>query len=268
MAAAGLTFALRTAVFWLDNWTIHGVLGGLVVTMTGCLVRIFFLPFFIRCVWINSERQIAVASQYRAISDPTRLFGSNCRVLPTVRWMPVGYASFAVFLITALCLTILKVQSHCPQKSLVRYLVYRANLLYLAGTTLTAVTALFIQIFTRPSSALVLCTGPIATVFIVTLGTRAFRNMMLAAALDTNHAHALNPSLDLDTNAEASATFSDTMSEMRFVRPLPPVVSGSPSTKAPLTLDPRLPTTSPTYSRTADATHPGSGNPPRLNSGI
>ncbi|KAJ7860011.1 hypothetical protein B0H14DRAFT_2350837, partial [Mycena olivaceomarginata] len=92
MAASGLTFALRTAVLWLDNWTFHGVLGGLVVTMTGCM--------------------IAVASQYRAVSDSTLLFGSNCRVLPAVRWMPVGNASFAVFLVTALCLTILKVQSH------------------------------------------------------------------------------------------------------------------------------------------------------------
>ncbi|KAJ7249588.1 hypothetical protein C8J57DRAFT_1139239, partial [Mycena rebaudengoi] len=159
VTASGLTFAFRTAVLWLDNRTFHGILGGLIITMTGCC--------------------IAVASQYRAIADPTRLFASNCRVLPTVSWMPVANASFAVFLITALMLTLLKIQSHRLQHSLVAYLIYRSNLLYLAGTTLTAVTALFIQIFTRPSTALVLCTGPIATVFIVAFGTRAFRNMML-----------------------------------------------------------------------------------------
>ncbi|KAJ6545555.1 hypothetical protein B0H19DRAFT_886609, partial [Mycena capillaripes] len=159
IAASGLTFAFRTAVLWLDNWMFHGILGGLVVTMTGCC--------------------IAVASQYRAVADHTGLFASNCRVLPTVIWMPVGNASFAAFLITALMLTLLKIQTHRPQQSLVAYLIYRSNLLYLAGTTLAAVTALFIQILARPSSVLTLCTGPIATVFIVAFGTRAFRNMML-----------------------------------------------------------------------------------------
>ncbi|KAJ6622791.1 hypothetical protein B0H10DRAFT_1944393 [Mycena sp. CBHHK59/15] len=148
---------------------------------------------------------------------------------------------------------------------------YTLNLLYLAGTTLTAVTPLFIQILAHPSSVLVLWAGPIATVFIVAFGTRAFRNMMLATALDANRAHGLNRDLDLDTNAEASATFSDTMSKMCFVRPPPPlpsVVSSSRSTKTPLT--PRLPMTGPSHPRTADSTHPGTANSTRrgLNTGM
>ncbi|KAF7346944.1 hypothetical protein MVEN_01446800 [Mycena venus] len=237
VTASGLTFAFRTAVLWLDNWTFHGVLGGLVVTVTGCC--------------------IAVASQYRAVADPTRVFGSNCRVLPTVSWMPVGNAAFAVFLITALMLTLLKIPSHRPQHSLVAYLIYRSNLLYLAGTTLTAVTALFIQILAQPSSALVLCTGPIATVFIVAFGTRAFRNMMLAAALDAERRYGTPNTNDTDNDDSVeSARLSDATSEMRFAqprprprppptRPLPPVVVRSRSTKTP-PLTPRSPTTGPT----------------------
>ncbi|KAJ7819690.1 hypothetical protein B0H14DRAFT_3736988 [Mycena olivaceomarginata] len=246
VTSSGIIFAFRTSLLWSDNWNIRGALSGLVVVVTVC--------------WI------AVATQYQAAVVPTPLFGSICRVLATAPWLPLGNAVFTAFLIIALILTLLKIQSHRPRDSPVGHLIYRANLLYLFGTILTAATAFVIQTISPPSSALVLCTGPLTTVFLVAFGTRAFRNMTLATALDTDR----TPGLPMpDSPKSSSSSFSDT-SEMRFAphsvphppptRSLPRIVTRSRSIGTP-----RSPITGPTrpHLRTADPTRPRTGNSSR-----
>ncbi|KAJ7306279.1 hypothetical protein DFH08DRAFT_720772, partial [Mycena albidolilacea] len=230
VASSGIIFAIRTSLLWSDDWNVRGALSGLLGIVTVC--------------WI------AVATQYRAVTAPVHLFGSNCRVLPTAPWMPLGNAVFTSFLLITLILTLLKFRSHLPRDSLVIHLIYRANLLYLLGTTLTAATAFLIQIISPPSSPLAVCTQPIATVFIVAFGTRAFRNMALANALDADRTAGL-PMADI---SKSPSIFSDE-SEMRFApapnppptRSLPPVLTRSRSTASIGT--PRSPITGPTRPR-------------------
>ncbi|KAJ7334029.1 hypothetical protein DFH08DRAFT_750072, partial [Mycena albidolilacea] len=164
-------FTFRTAILWADNRIIRWSLGGLLIIMAGC--------------WI------APATQYRALTGPTPPFGSNCHVLPTVVWLPLGNASSALFFITALVLTLLKIQNHQRKDSLVAHQIYRANLAYVLGTTITIAVVLVLKSLSPPSSALVLSTRCIATVFTVAFGTRAFRNLVLASVFETERAHGI-----------------------------------------------------------------------------
>ncbi|KAJ7839708.1 hypothetical protein B0H14DRAFT_2786709 [Mycena olivaceomarginata] len=226
VASSGIIFAIRTSLLWSDDWNVRGALSGLLGIVTVC--------------WI------AVATQYRAVTAPVHLFGSNCRVFSTAPWMPLGNAVFTSFLLITLILTLLKFRSHLPRDSLVIHLIYRANLLYLLGTTLTAATAFLIQIISPPSSPLALCTQPIATVFIVAFGTRAFRNMALANALDADRTAGL-PMADM---SKSPSIFSDE-SEMRFApAPNPPPTRSLPAPTASIGT-PRSPITGPTRPRLA-----------------
>ncbi|KAJ6571147.1 hypothetical protein B0H19DRAFT_844641, partial [Mycena capillaripes] len=171
VSSSAMVLTFRTFLLWSDSGAVGGILSGLWIITTGC--------------WI------ALATQYRAVAGPHPSFGSNCRVLPTVSWLPLGNTSFTIFLLTALILTLLKMKSHRRQDSLVAHLIYRANLLYLSGTAITTITALVIQIVSPPSTALALSTGPIATALTVAFGTRVFRNLMLAGAMETERAHGL-----------------------------------------------------------------------------
>ncbi|KAF8206836.1 hypothetical protein K438DRAFT_2013892 [Mycena galopus ATCC 62051] len=232
VAATGTIFTARTSLSWAYHWTIRGGLSGMMFAVTGC--------------WI------ALATQYRAVAVP-HPFGSNCSVLPTVPWMPLGNATFTVFLFIALLLTILKFHEHRPRNSLVAHLIYRANLLYLTGTTLTAAATLIIQILAPPSGPLALSTAPIAAVFTVAFGTRAARNMMLLTSVETPRAHELslaNRNISPDNN-----TFSDTthISEMRFAQPHPPPTRPLPPVVSRPARIPRSPTTGPPRPRTADS---------------
>ncbi|KAJ7890963.1 hypothetical protein B0H14DRAFT_3855251 [Mycena olivaceomarginata] len=233
VTSSGIIFIFRTSLLWSDDWNVRGALSGLMLVVTGG--------------WID------VATQYRAVVTPTPLFGSICRMLPTTPWLPLGNAVFTSFLIIALILTLLKIRSHRPRDSPVGHLIYRANLLYLLGTTLTAAAAFLIQIISPPSSTLAQCTGPIETVFLVACGTRTFRNMNLATALDAD----CTPGLPMADTTKSTSIFSDT-SEMRFVphspptRSLPPVIRRSHSIGSP-----RPPTTGTRpRPRTADSTRP------------
>src|ERR1700761_5597769 len=129
--------------------------------------------------------QIALATQFQAITGPTPPFGSNCHILPTVPWLPVGNAAATVFFLTLLILSLLKMRYHDRRDSLVAYRIYRAYICYLVGIAVTSATALVLQSVSPPSSALSLCTASLALVFTTTLSTRAFRNFMLARALET-----------------------------------------------------------------------------------
>ncbi|KAF8134095.1 hypothetical protein K438DRAFT_1450121, partial [Mycena galopus ATCC 62051] len=169
VVSSAMIFTFRTSLLWADNQIIRGALVALFVTMMGC--------------WT------AVATQYRAVTGPTPPFGSNCHVLPTVAWLPLGNASSALFLIAALVLTLLKMQYHHRRDSLVAHHIYRANLAYLLGTTVTAVTLLVVKSLSPPSSTLVLSTRCIATAFTVAFSTRAFRNFVLAKAYESERAH-------------------------------------------------------------------------------
>ncbi|KAJ7819687.1 hypothetical protein B0H14DRAFT_3876556 [Mycena olivaceomarginata] len=240
VTSSGIIFIFRTSLLWSDDWNVRGALSGLMLVVTGG--------------WID------VATQYRAVVTPTPLFGSICRMLPTAPWLPLGNAVFTSFLIIALILTLLKIRSHRPRDSPVGHLIYRANLLYLLSTTLTAAAALLIQIISPPSSTLAQCTGPIETVFLVACGTRTFCNMNLATALDADR----TPGLPIADTTKSTSIFSDT-SEMRFVphspptRSLPPVIRRSHSIGSP-----RPPTTGTrSRPRTADSTRPRTGSSSR-----
>ncbi|KAJ6483237.1 hypothetical protein C8R45DRAFT_1215113 [Mycena sanguinolenta] len=160
VVSSAMIFTFRTSLFWADSRIIRGTLVVLFIIMMGC--------------WT------ALATQYRAIPGPTPPFGSNCHVLPTVSWLPLGNASSALFFITTLIFTLLKIHYHHRRDSLVVHHIYRANLGYLLGTTVTAVSVLVIKSLSPPSSALVLSTRCLATVFTVAFSARAFRNFVLA----------------------------------------------------------------------------------------
>ncbi|KAJ6506842.1 hypothetical protein C8R45DRAFT_817135 [Mycena sanguinolenta] len=233
VTASGIVFAVRTSLLWGDNWTVRSALGGLIFGVSTC--------------WV------VLATQYRAVTASAPSFGSNCRILPTVPWLPLANASFTTFLLILLLLTLLKSHHHRPRDSLVGHLVYRANLLYLAGTTLTAAVALVIQSHASRSGPLALGTTLIAVVFTVTFGTRAFRNMMLGTVLEIPRAHQELALANRNNSADNITTFSDMThtSEMRFAnppptRPLPPVIARSN------TRTPRAPTTGPRRVRSAD----------------
>ncbi|KAF7357115.1 hypothetical protein MSAN_01305600 [Mycena sanguinolenta] len=193
VVSSAMIFTFRTSLFWADNRMIRGTLVVLFVIMMGC--------------WT------ALATQYRATPGPTPLFGSNCHVLPTVSWLPLGNASSALFFITTLIFTLLKIHYHDRRESLVVHHIYKANLVYLLGTTVTAVSVLVIKSLAPPSSALVLSTRCLATVFTVAFGTRAFRNFVLATVYeaDCDHAHPYPSSSQLISHA----------SDMRFALPPP-----------------------------------------------
>ncbi|KAJ7673640.1 hypothetical protein DFH06DRAFT_910899, partial [Mycena polygramma] len=157
ITSSALIFTFRTSLLWPGNRMVRYILGTLLIIMTAC--------------WIS------LATQFRAVSGPTPPFGSNCRVLPTVFWLPLSNASSTLFFITTLILTLLKIQH--SEDSLVARQIYRANLLYLIGTAVTVATALVLKILSPPSSALVLSTGAIAAVLTMAFGTRAFRNLVL-----------------------------------------------------------------------------------------
>ncbi|KAF7341831.1 hypothetical protein MSAN_02038300 [Mycena sanguinolenta] len=233
VTASGIIFAVRTSLIWGGNWTVRRALGGLIVGVSAC--------------WIT------LATQYRAVAAPARSFGSSCRILPTVPWLPLANASFTTFLLIAVLLTLLKSHHYRPRNSLVGHIIYRVNLLYLAGTTLTAAVALVIQSHAPPSGPLALSATLIAVVFTVTFGTRAFRNMMLGAVLEIPRAQQELALANRSNSADNTTTFSDVTytSEMRFAsppptRPLPPVVARSN------TRTPRSPTTGPPRARSAD----------------
>ncbi|KAJ6529511.1 hypothetical protein DFH09DRAFT_154319 [Mycena vulgaris] len=171
LISSAIIFAFHTSLLWTNNRIVPGILGGILVTMTIC--------------WI------AVATQYKAVSVVTPPFGSNCRVLSMPPWSPLGNASSMLFFLTALIFSLLKMEYHHPRDSLVASRVYRTNLAYLIGANLTAATALIIQSLAPPNSALSLSTTPLATVFTVAFGTRAFRNLMLATILEAERAHGL-----------------------------------------------------------------------------
>ncbi|KAJ7836075.1 hypothetical protein B0H14DRAFT_3870917 [Mycena olivaceomarginata] len=92
---------------------------------------------------------IAPATQYRALTGPTPPFGST------------------------------------RKDSVVAHQIYRANLAYVLGTTITIAVVLVLKSLSPPSSALVLSARCIATVFTVAFGTRAFRNLVLASVFET-----------------------------------------------------------------------------------
>ncbi|KAJ7478907.1 hypothetical protein FB451DRAFT_1240187 [Mycena latifolia] len=171
VTSSAIIFTFRTSLLWPDNRIVPGVLGAIVVAMgISCTV---------------------VATQYKAISVPDPLFGSNCRILTTSSWYPLGSASCLAFVLPALILTLLKMQYHHPRDSLVAARIYRMNLAYLIGTTLTAAIALVLQSLAPPASALALSSASIATVLTIAFSTRAFRNLMLATVLESERAHGL-----------------------------------------------------------------------------
>ncbi|KAJ7916823.1 hypothetical protein B0H13DRAFT_2269721 [Mycena leptocephala] len=193
VTSSALIFTCRTRLLWSNNRVLGVALGGMLIIMTGA--------------WI------ALATQYRTIVGPDPLFGSSCRILPTVPWLPLGNAVFTAFLITTLILTLLKLQHHDARDSLVAYLIYRSNVLYLIGTALTAATALVIQALSPPASALAVSVGTLATAFTVAFGTRAFRNLMLAVALEAERAQ--------EVPYPSSSPIISRASEKRFAHPSP-----------------------------------------------
>ncbi|KAJ7814223.1 hypothetical protein B0H14DRAFT_2376125 [Mycena olivaceomarginata] len=233
IVASATIFTFRTAILWADNRIIRWSLGGLLIVMAGC--------------WI------APATQYRALTGPTPPFGSNCHVLPTVVWLPLGNASSALFFITALVLTLLKIQNHQRKDSVVAHQIYRANLAYVLGTTITIAVVLVLKSLSPPSSALVLSARCIATVFTVAFGTRAFRNLVLASVFETERAHGIP--------YPSSSQIVSHVSEMRFAhpppaRPLPSAISRNAKPSRQTASPPRPQTADSTRPHTADSTRP------------
>ncbi|KAJ7764144.1 hypothetical protein DFH07DRAFT_956163 [Mycena maculata] len=204
VASSAIIFALRTSLSWGDNRIVRATLGTGVLLMAAC--------------WV------AVATQFRSELSSTPRFGSNCYITPTVHWIPLANAASTIFFITVLVLTLLKMHYHHPRDSLIAYRIYRNNLLYLLGTTMTAATALVLESLSPAFSVLSLSTASIATVFTVAFGTRAFRNLMLATLLEAERAHGF-------PYPSSSPIISHT-SEIRYAHPAPTRPSPIPVSRA------------------------------------
>ncbi|KAJ6462289.1 hypothetical protein C8R47DRAFT_993157 [Mycena vitilis] len=130
ITSSALLFTFRTSLLWPGNRMVRYALAALLVIMTAC--------------WIS------LATQFRAVSGLTPPFGSNCRVLPTVFWLPLSNASSALFFITTLVLTLHKIRH--SENSFAERQIYRANLLYLIGTVVTVAIALILQPLAVPKA--------------------------------------------------------------------------------------------------------------------
>ncbi|KAJ7090988.1 hypothetical protein C8R44DRAFT_990592 [Mycena epipterygia] len=195
ITSSAVIFTFRTALLWGNSCTLRGALGVVLALMGTC--------------WI------AVATQYKAVSGHTAPFGSNCRILPTPMWaMPLANASSTTFFITTLVLTLLKMRFHHPRDSVVASNIYRANLGYLIGITLTAAIALVLQSLSPPSSALALGTASAATVLTLAFGTRAFRNFALASVIEAERTHGLP--------YPSTSPIISPANEIRYAHPAPP----------------------------------------------
>ncbi|KAJ7434317.1 hypothetical protein B0H11DRAFT_734461 [Mycena galericulata] len=205
VSSCAIIFTFRTSLLWGHNRIVRATLGGIVLMVVASYV--------------------AVCTQYRAEFTTNLPLDSNCRILPTLPWVPVANASSTTFFITALVLTLLKMQYHHPRDSLVAYRIYRDNTVYLTGTTLTTATWLVIQSLSPPSSALALCTASIATVLIVGFGTRGFRNLMLAAVLEAER----QPSLPYPSTSPVISHAN----EIRYAHPPPTRPATAPTSRHP-----------------------------------
>ncbi|KAJ7775525.1 hypothetical protein B0H16DRAFT_46918 [Mycena metata] len=255
ITSSTIVFTFRTSSLWGDNRIIRWALGA--------------LSFVVLICWT------ALATQYRAVLGPDVPFGSNCRVLRTVPWLPVGNVSTTIFFVTALVLTLLKMQYYQPKDSEVTSRVYRDNVLYLIGTTGTAVTALIIKSLAPPSSALVLSTVSTATVLTTAFGTRAFRNLMLAAALEMDADRSLPyPSSSPIVSHDSEKRYAHSEHALS-VRPAPSLMSRSveslphlrtAESNRPHTADSARPrTVAESRPSTADSRRPNTADSPHLN---
>ncbi|KAJ6610658.1 hypothetical protein B0H10DRAFT_1811258, partial [Mycena sp. CBHHK59/15] len=191
--SSGIIFSFRVSLLWGHNPVVRRGVGAGFIIMTVC--------------WIT------VSTQYRTADGTPLFFGSNCRILPTVTWAPLGYASSTVFFITILVLTLLKMQYHHPRDSYAAYVLYRDNLAYLLATTLTIASMLIIQSLSPPSNPLTLSIEPFSTVIMVAMGVRVFRNFTLSTILEVERMQGLPyPSSSPITSQSDKFTYPSTPS--------------------------------------------------------
>jgi hypothetical protein len=124
--------------------------------------------------------QIAVATQYEAITGPPTAFGSNCQMLPIVSWAPTSFASSVAFDSVVLILTLSKLHGNlAAAKSRVGRQIYQDNLVYFVLTTATNITVLTIQALGSEYDMIKPTAVPFSTLMTTTMGARVFLNLRL-----------------------------------------------------------------------------------------
>lgn len=129
---------------------------------------------------LKSIRQIAVATQYSAITGQATPFGSNCQMQPIVSWAPISYASSVAFDSVVLGFTLAKLHPNITMtKSAVGRQIFRDTLMYFILTAVTNITVLSIQSLDSSHTLIKPTAVPFSTLMTVTMGSRVYLNLKL-----------------------------------------------------------------------------------------
>lgn len=166
-----------------------------------------FAALHTRLVFIVDTFQIAVATQFKAITGPPTPFGSNCLMLPVVSWAPISYASSVAFDSVVLILTLAKLHGNLKTtKSRIGKQIYKDNLLYFILTTVTNITVLSIQGLGSSYDMIKPTAIPFSTLMTVTMGTRVFLNLRLFDQRRQLAAAGIPLSINTGPNESATST--------------------------------------------------------------
>ncbi|CAK5274450.1 unnamed protein product [Mycena citricolor] len=203
-SAAIITF--RTGLLWDDHQGVLAPLGAM-----GMLVT---------TAWI------VLATNYRATSSEFVLvLNGNCRISPTVVWLPLANTAFLIFLLSALVLSLFKIRFFHPRDSRVAYNMYRDYVACVTGITCVTLAALIIEGLAPRSGAFALSSKLLQIVFVAALSSRAFQNYLLADVIEADGSH-------VRPYPTSFTTVSHT-SELKYPNPSPSR-SPNPASASPL----------------------------------
>lgn len=122
-----------------------------------------------------------MATQFNAIHGPEVPFGSNCQFDALAGWVPLGYASSALFMCMVFALAVTRITTRCTMIATNTgfTLINRACILYLFIATLGSVLLLTISLTQWPHDLGRVASSPFYILIIAAVGTRTFFNLQL-----------------------------------------------------------------------------------------
>lgn len=178
VASSGAIFCFRVFAIWMDNRAVKRIIGGFYLFLVAAYVRILSSVF---CLRSSLFMQIAVATQYTAVTGPHTLLGSNCLPQPIKPWAVISNASSVAFDTAVLLVTLMRLRaSEHTRQSALGQMMYKDSLFYFVLTTVTNIVVLAFYSIDRPSFALIKPAAlPFSTLMTVTMGTRVYLNLRL-----------------------------------------------------------------------------------------
>lgn len=178
VASSGIIFCYRIFAIWNSNKLVQGLVTFMFLVMMACWVSCAVVLCYTPL--LKSIRQIAVATQYDAITGSSTPFGTNCQMQPVVSWAPISYASSVAFDSVVLGLTLAKLRPNITMaKSAVGRQIFRDTLMYFILTAATNIAVLSIQSLDSSHSMIKPTAIPFSTLMTVTMGSRVYLNLKL-----------------------------------------------------------------------------------------